>query len=58
MTLFLSGNWPFCAEDHPNFSQASFDDTAWPTMHIPQNWFLGGSNYHGAVWFRLSSITG
>jgi hypothetical protein len=58
MTLPLSGNWHYSTEDQPDFARPCFDDSAWQTMHIPQNWFLGGSNYHGAVWFRLSSITG
>jgi hypothetical protein len=52
MTLSLSGNWRYRAEDNPEFAQPGFDDSAWETMRIPQNWFLGGLDHHGVVWFR------
>ncbi len=42
MMLSLSGNWHYSIEDHPEFASPDFDDSAWQTMHIPQNWFLGG----------------
>ena len=48
----LSGNWRYCTEDNPDFSQPDFDDSAWKTMSIPANWFLGGLDHHGVVWFR------
>ena len=52
MSLSLSGNWLYSTEDHPDFARPDFDDSAWQTMHIPQNWFLGGLDHHGVVWFR------
>jgi len=52
MTLPLSGNWRYSTEDHPDFALPGFDDSAWQTMHIPQNWFLGGLDHHGVVWYR------
>jgi beta-galactosidase/beta-glucuronidase len=52
MTLSLSGNWHYSTEDQPDFALPGFDDSLWQTMHIPQNWFLGGLDHHGVVWFR------
>ena len=52
MTLSLSGNWRYSIEDQPEFAKPDFDDSAWQTMHIPQNWFLGGLDHHGVVWYR------
>jgi len=52
MTLSFSGKWRYCAEDIPDFGQPDFDDSAWKTMFIPANWFLGGLDHHGVVWFR------
>lgn len=50
--ISLSGNWRFSTEDNTDFARPDWDDSAWPTMFIPQNWFLGGLNHHGVVWFR------
>ena len=52
MTLSLSGDWYYSTDDHIDFTNPEFDDSAWPVMHIPQNWFLGGLDHHGVVWFR------
>src|SRR5512136_3478760 len=52
MTLSLSGDWRYSIENHPDFARADFNDSNWPIMHIPQNWFLGGLDHHGVVWFR------
>jgi hypothetical protein len=52
MTLSLSGNWRYCTEDNPDFPQPGYDDSDWKTMFIPANWFLGGLDHHGVVWFR------
>ena len=52
MTISLSGNWHYSTEDQPDFARTSFDDSAWQSMQIPQNWFLGGLVHHGVVWFR------
>jgi len=50
----LAGNWRYRAEDNPDFSRPETNDSAWETMRIPQNWFLGGLDRHGVVWFRTS----
>lgn len=52
MTLSLAGNWHYSVEDLPDFANPGFSDSAWQTMRIPQNWFLGGLDHHGVVWFR------
>ncbi len=48
----LAGLWRFCIEDNPDFAQPGYEDTNWKTMSIPSNWFLGGLDHHGVVWFR------
>jgi hypothetical protein len=52
MIFKLSDNWHYCLADDPNYVLLDFDHSAWPVMHIPQNWFLAGLDYHGLVWFR------
>ena len=52
MKFSLSGNWHYSSEDQPDFARPDFDDSSWQIMHIPQNWFLGGLDQHGVVWFR------
>jgi hypothetical protein len=54
MTISLNGIWRYCPEDNPGFAATEYDDSAWRTMSIPQNWFLGGLDHHGTVWFRTS----
>jgi beta-mannosidase len=49
----LSGLWHYCAEDNPDFAHPGYDDSTWKTMFIPKNWFLGGLDHHGVVWFRF-----
>ncbi len=40
-------------EDHPRWADADFDDSTWPTMHVPERWENAGlPGYDGAVWFR------
>lgn len=48
----LRGEWRYCMDDVPAFSQFDFNDTSWKTMLIPQNWFLAGVDHHGVIWFR------
>ncbi|MEW6716452.1 MAG: glycoside hydrolase family 2 TIM barrel-domain containing protein [Chloroflexota bacterium] len=48
----LSGQWYYTTKDDPQFSAADVDHSDWPSMHIPQNWFLGGLDHHGVAWFR------
>jgi hypothetical protein len=52
MKIFdLSGDWHYSLEDAPDFFCPDYVDSTWPTMHIPQNWFLGGLDHHGVMWF-------
>jgi hypothetical protein len=48
----LAGLWRFNIEDNSDFAQPGYDDSGWKTMVLPANWFLGGLDHHGAVWFR------
>ena len=48
----LAGLWRYCIEDNTDFAQSGYDDSAWKTMSVPSNWFLGGLDHHGVVWFR------
>jgi beta-galactosidase/beta-glucuronidase len=48
----LSGNWRYNTIDNADFALPSCDDSTWATMSIPRNWFLGGLDHHGVVWFR------
>ncbi|MFQ5436271.1 MAG: glycoside hydrolase family 2 protein, partial [Anaerolineae bacterium] len=48
----LAGVWRYQAADSPDFAQTNWDDSSWPMMDIPQNWFLAGLDHHGVVWFR------
>jgi hypothetical protein len=50
--LSLNGDWQYSTEDQPDFAKLEFDSSGWQRMHLPQNWFLGGLDHHGAVWFR------
>ncbi len=53
--LDLGGIWRYQPTDSPDFSLAAWDDSSWPTMDIPQNWFWAGLDHHGVVWFRRTS---
>src|SRR3989304_8950899 len=48
----LAGLWRFSIEDNPGFAHPGYDDSSWKTMSLPSNWFLGGLDPHGVVWFR------
>lgn len=50
--LDLAGAWRYHTDDSTNFARPDWDDGRWPTMAIPQNWFLAGLDHHGVVWFR------
>jgi hypothetical protein len=52
MQMNINGLWRFNPQDNLDFSQSGYDDSAWKTMFIPSNWFLGGLDHHGVVWFR------
>lgn len=52
MKTFLHGNWRYAADDNPDFAHPGHDDSAWAQMSLPANWFLGGLDAHGVVWFR------
>ncbi|MGD0612859.1 MAG: sugar-binding domain-containing protein [Anaerolineales bacterium] len=48
----LAGLWRYATEDSPEFMRPEYNDSAWTTMRLPQNWFLGGLDHHGVVWYR------
>jgi beta-galactosidase/beta-glucuronidase len=48
----LDGDWRYTTDDHDDYAFPALDDSSWKTMRIPQNWFLGGLDHHGIVWFR------
>src|ERR1051326_7005653 len=52
MITSLSGNWRYSTDDRPEFAQPDLDDYNWALMSIPRNWFLGGLDHQGVVWFR------
>lgn len=52
----LAGEWAYLPADDLIYATVDFDHTAWPTMSIPQNWFLGGLDHHGVVWFRREFV--
>ena len=54
MITSLFGNWRYNTTDNADFSLANWNDAAWDTMSIPRNWFLGGLDHHGVVWFRYT----
>jgi beta-mannosidase len=54
MNIMLHGSWRYSTEDTLNFASPEFNDADWATMSIPRNWFLGGLDHHGVVWFRHS----
>jgi hypothetical protein len=52
MTHSLSGTWRYSTDDNPDFARPGLNTKSWPSMRIPQNWFLGGLDHHGVVWYR------
>jgi len=48
----LAGLWHYSTDDSPEFQRPEYDDSAWASMRLPQNWFLGGLDHHGVVWYR------
>ena len=48
----LGGVWRYQVADSDEFAQAAWDTSGWPEMILPRNWFLGGLDHHGVVWFR------
>jgi beta-mannosidase len=50
--LDLGGAWRYTTADAPDFAATAHDDSDWAVMDLPRNWFLGGLDHHGVVWFR------
>jgi beta-mannosidase len=50
--LDLGGAWRYTTADTPDFAAAVHDTGDWAVMDLPRNWFLGGLDHHGVVWFR------
>jgi beta-mannosidase len=52
--LSLNGSWRYrqTGGEIGDYPAPTLDVTGWPTMTLPQNWYLAGLNYHGVIWFR------
>ncbi len=54
--IALDGEWRFLVEPLPSDdlspTQADFDDTHWPTITVPSNWYSEGFDVHGQHWYR------
>jgi beta-mannosidase len=54
----LDGVWKYLIEEHEpgeslGYADAEFDDTAWPEMQLPTNWYLTEvGDFFGTIWFR------
>src|SRR5690242_2894059 len=45
----LSGDWKYLPYNgEGDMSQPTLDDSKWPSMHLPSNWFLLGSDKYPA----------
>lgn len=54
----LMGDWKFFPGDRTEFAGATFDDSAWLSMRLPQNWHRAGIKYDGIAWFRRKIFVG
>jgi beta-mannosidase len=58
--LNLDGVWRYALEaDEPGeslgYERQDFDDTSWPSMELPTNWYLTEvGDFFGTIWFRRS----
>jgi hypothetical protein len=51
----LTGYWRFHTGDDPRWSEASFDDSAWPLLRSDQPWSEQGyKNLSGFAWYRFT----
>src|SRR5262245_5767075 len=51
--ISLDGRWRYChTADDERFASAVTSDALWPTMELPNNWYLDGLEHAGVVWFR------
>lgn len=58
LTELAGKHWRFTPADAPEFSSATFDDSAWKILNINNEWRLQGYNYDGVGWFRRPLIIG
>ncbi|HEX9311118.1 MAG TPA: hypothetical protein VF887_09925, partial [Gemmatimonadaceae bacterium] len=48
-TLDLAGDWRFLPNNgESSFADSTVDDSRWPVMRLPSNWFLQGSHSYPA----------
>ncbi len=54
LVLPLDGRWKALPGDlaAANLYEPAVDDSAWPELRVPANWFLEGWNLGGQVWYR------
>lgn len=52
----LTGNWRFSRTDHPEFSQADFDDSQWEWLRVPGQWITMGIKTEGTAWYRCRFV--
>ena len=59
-TISLNGPWQYqqTGSASVNYAEPGLNTAAWPSMTLPQNWYLAGLNYHGTVWFRRTFPSG
>jgi beta-mannosidase len=58
-TLDLSGDWRFLPNNSETlFADSTIDDSKWPVMRLPSNWFLQGSRSYPASADRGSAASG
>lgn len=50
----LSGNWKFTTGGDRKWAEASFDDSRWQNLRVPELWDLQGyKDYDGFAWYRV-----
>ncbi|HUR00546.1 MAG TPA: hypothetical protein VM166_13920, partial [Gemmatimonadaceae bacterium] len=58
-TLDLAGDWRFLPNNSETlFADSTIDDSKWPLMRLPSNWFLQGSKAYPANADRGSASSG
>ncbi|HLK65738.1 MAG TPA: PP2C family protein-serine/threonine phosphatase [Bryobacteraceae bacterium] len=52
--LDLSGDWRISVDDRPEYARPDFDDSAWPTVHVPSGRRRPESGIRPVLWIRRS----
>jgi beta-mannosidase len=52
--ITLAGPWKYHTDPRVSAQahRPEHDDSNWPTLHVPSNWYLQGLYRSGSVWFR------